>query len=137
MRDIYNHLKITQVANEAAADDTIESAIIDTQGYGSNMVVFDVGESGDTLSGSIYWTLTVEEGDDTVSFTAVDDADLHNGVDSVVIDAPAEDGVAVKFGYKGNKRYLKGVATPTGSHSNGTPIGILAVQGHAANEPVS
>ena len=35
------------------------------------------------------------------------------------------------------KRYLRAVATPTGSHSSGTPIGIVALRGTPSYSPVN
>ena len=52
-----------------------------------------------------------------------------------VIDAPTEDSRTVKFGYMGSKRFVQALATATGSHSSGTPIGIIAVQGNPSVAP--
>lgn len=137
MKDLYNNVKVTQVEIPAVKTATATSDTIDMQGFESLAVVFNVGNSADTLSGSVYWTLSLTESDDDSSYTAVSADDLHNSAATYVIDAPAEDSLAVKFGYKGNKRYVRAVATATGSHSSGTPIGIVAVQGHAAVAPVA
>lgn len=138
MKDIHNNLKITQVAVNAVASADVVSSAIDTQGFDALEVVFDVGNSGDTLSGTLYWTLKLTECDTSNgTFTDVAAADLLNGVATVVIDAPAEDSAAFKFGYRGNKRFVKGVATKTGTHTNGTPIGIIAIQGHPQIAPVA
>ncbi|MCD6035234.1 MAG: hypothetical protein K0R63_975 [Rickettsiales bacterium] len=137
MKDLYHNLKITQLSKPAVATGNVTSDSIDMQGYQSLSVLFDVGQSGDTLSGSLKWTLTAEESDNDSDFTAVGASDLHNGVASVVIDEAAEDETVVTFGYKGAKRYIRAVATKTGTHTNGTPIGIVAVQGHAGLAPVA
>lgn len=137
-KDLYNNVVVTPSDIPANRTGTLTGAAIDTAGYQSTLVCFDVGNSGDTLSGSLKWTLTVEESDASGSgYTAVAADDLHNGYASYVIDAPAEDSLIVKFGYKGNKRYLRGVATVTGSHSTGTPIGIFSVKGHPHIVPVA
>lgn len=128
MRDLYNNISVSQVLAPAVATASVTSSAIDVQGFNSAAVLFAIGASGDTLSGSIYWTLKLTECA-TVdgSYTDVVLADLHNAAATVVIDSTSEDEAVVKFGYKGNKRYLKAVATKTGTHSNGTPIGIIAV----------
>ena len=35
------------------------------------------------------------------------------------------------MGYIGGKRYIRGVIAKTGTHSTGTPIGLLVVKGDA------
>lgn len=139
-REIVSELKVTQVFVNATRTATTTSDPIDTAGYNSATVVFDIGNSGDTLSGTLYWTLSLTECDTSGgSYTAVAAADITGwaGAASYVIDAPAEDSLAVKVGYIGSKRYIKGVATATGSHSSGTPIGIISVLGGASNAPVA
>lgn len=91
--------------------------------------IVNVGQSADTLSGSLYWTFKVQESDDDNDYTDAADADViaRNGNteqagNEVVIDAPAEDEVALSFGYIGNKLYSRVVATATGTHTNGTPL---------------
>ena len=128
MRDLYNNISVSQPVVPAVATASVTSSAIDLQGFNSAAVLFAVGASGDTLSGSIYWTLKLTECDTSGGdYTDVVLADLHNAAATVVIDSNSEDETVVKFGYKGNKRYLKAVATKTGTHTNGTPIGVLAV----------
>ncbi len=137
MHDLLHNIKIQQALDPVVATATKTSAAIDLKGYGCAAVIFSVGNSGDTLSGSVKWTLKLTESDDNTTYTDVGVADMHNDAATVVIDAPAEDTLAVSFGYKGGKRYLKAVATATGTHTNGTPMAMLAVLGHAAQAPVA
>lgn len=136
MRDLYNHLQVTQVLDPATLTADANSASVDTRGFDSLMFAAAVGESGDTLSGSVYLELEVEESDDNSTWTDVADADLHNSVSGNntgtfgVIDAAAEDDAVYVTGYKGNKRYVRVVANLTGTHTNGIPVGVVAVQGH-------
>lgn len=139
-REINSELKIAQAVVNAVATTTVTSAAIDTAGFNAATVVFDIGNSGDTLSGTVLWTLTLTESDTSGgSYITVAAADLVGlgGAASYVIDAPTEDSLAVKIGYIGSKRYIKGVATATGTHTNGTPIGIVSVLGGASNAPVA
>lgn len=137
-REMVSDVKFATAIVPAVATATVTSAEIDLQGFDSATVLFDIGNSGDTLSGSVYWTLTLTESDTSGgTFTTVAAADIVGGVASHLIDAPAEDSVVVAFGYTGSKRYIKGVATKTGTHSNGTPIGIASALGHASNAPVA
>lgn len=136
MRDIYRNVLVTQHFNPAVSSVTRTSTAIDTQGFNSVNVVFAIGASGDTLSGSVYWTLKLQHSDDDSTYTDVVAADLLNSSLTVVVDSSAKDKTAYAFGYTGSKRYLKGIATPTGTHTNGTPIGMLAMRGTAAYAPV-
>lgn len=106
--------------------------------------VVDVGVSGDTLSGSVYWELELEAAADDgtgspdtwAAVTSADDVYFGNGTSSIdsggvfaLIDAPAEDDAIFSIGYvglSGEKRFVRAVITATGTHSNGTPIGITA-----------
>ena len=97
---------------------------------------FALGASGDTLSGSVYWTLKLQHCDDDATYVDVTAAELHNGSATVVVDAPGEASQTYGFGYVGGKRYVKAIATPTGTHTNGTPIGVVALKGNAALAPV-
>lgn len=141
-KDLFSNIKVSQVEIAAVKTATATSDSIDVAGFESLAVVFDVGNSGDVLSGSVYWTLSLTECDTTDgSFTAVsaDDVKVQGGTfgttSTYVIDAPSEDSRTVKFGYVGSKRFVQAVATATGSHSSGTPIGIIAIQGNPSVAP--
>lgn len=136
MRDLYHNVLVTQHLNPVTSTTTKTSTAIDLRGYNSAEVIFSLGLSGDTLSGSVFWTLKLQHSDDDSIYTDVALADLNNTSATVVIDSSTEDETAYAFGYIGNKRYLKGVATPTGTHTNGTPIGIVALRGTPAYRPV-
>ena len=143
IRDLYSNLgestPIALVTHTADADGTG----IDMQGFSSLMLVAVVGVSGDTLSGSVYIELEVEESDDDSTYTDVANADLQNTVTGTnvgtfaLIDDPAEDALTYKTGYLGNKRYIRPVVNVTGTHTNGTPITVIAIRGHAENKPVN
>lgn len=141
-KDLYSNIKLSQIAIPATKTTTVTSSEIDTAGFESLVVEFNVGNSGDTLSGSLYWTLSLTEcATSGGSFTAVAAADIRvqggtaGTTSTYVIDAPAEDSLTVKFGYMGSLRYVKAVATATGSHSSGTPMGITAIQGNPSVAP--
>jgi hypothetical protein len=137
MRDLFHNVLVTQHFNPVVSSVTRTSTAIDLQGFNSASVVFTIGQSGDTLSGTVLWTLKLQHSDDDVTYVDVPLADLTNGAATVVIDAPLEDRTAYSFGYVGPRRYLKGVATPTGTHSVGTPIGMLALRGTPSYAPVA
>lgn len=137
MRDLYRNILVTQHFNPATRTAATTCTTIDLQGYSSANVLFAVGTSGDTLSGSVYWTLKLTHSDDDSSYSDVALAELNNTAATVVIDSSAKDKTVYGFGYNGNKRYLRAVATPTGTHTNGTPLGMIALRGTAAYSPVN
>ncbi len=137
MRDLYHNVLVSQHFNPAVSTVTRTSTAIDLQGFNAANVVFAIGQSGDTLSGSVYWTLKIQHSDDDSIYTDVALTDLNNSALTVVVNSSSLDRTAYSFGYQGNKRYLKGVATPTGTHSVGTPIGILAMRDTASYMPVA
>lgn len=116
---------------------------VDTRGFDSTTIVVLVGESGDTLSGSVYIEVEVEDSPDDSAWTDCDNADLTSYVTGTntgtiaKIDAAAEDDVVVHAGYIGDKRYVRPVINVTGTHTNGTPIGAAVVNGHPHNYPVN
>lgn len=136
MRDLYHNVLVTQHFNPAVSTVTRTSTAIDLQGFNSANVVFCIGQSGDTLSGSVYWTLKLQHSDDDTTYNDVTLADLNNSALTVVVNSASLDRTAYSFGYVGARRYLKGVATPTGTHSVGTPIGMIAMRDSAAYRPV-
>jgi hypothetical protein len=135
MRDIYHNIKVTQMLSPVVATTTKTSATVDLKGFDSAVITFDIGQSGDTLSGSVYWTLAILHSDDDSSYSAVVAAELSNGANSVVVDSASLDETAHNFGYVGSKRYLRATATPSGTHTNGTPMGIVAVRGTPSYMP--
>ena len=89
-----------------------------------------VGNSGDTLSGSVKIELEVEHSDDNSTWSDCADADLTTSVTGTntgtfaVIDAPAEDSAIFQTEYLNSKRYVRVVLNVTGTHTNGTPIAV-------------
>lgn len=108
---------------------------VDTLGYESVTFGIYIGVSGDTLSGSVYITPSLEDSPDNSTWTAVAAGNLINSGLAVVDDA-AEDAVMQEVGYKGEKRYVRCLLTFTGTHTNGCPIAAVAVLGHARHMPV-
>lgn len=101
-----------------------------------------VGASGDTLSGSVKYTITLLEGDaaDGSDAVLVSDPNAVMGPAGVgkdaqgnafasgvvaVIDASDEDETIYAIQYHGTKPVIKLVITPTGTHTNGTPFATL------------
>lgn len=104
-------------------------------GYESAIAIYEVGANGDTLSGSVKKTPSVEESDDDTTYTAVAAADLIGALP--VIDANAKCSKLYVCGYKGTKKYIRVVETIAGTHTNGTPSSACIVRGHPRNAPVT
>lgn len=141
MRDLYHNVLATQVLNPVTATTTKTSSTIDMQGYNSISVVFAIGQSGDTLSTSLYWTLSLQDSPDGSTWTAVTNtayisAGIDGGTANIVLNATGTDKQAYSIGYVGPQRYIQAVATPTGSISSGVPIGIVALRGTSGYRPV-
>lgn len=116
---------------------------VDLRGFDSAMVVVNVGQSGDTLSGAVKIELELEESDDDSTYTDVADSDLgvyvagtNDGCFGVIDDA-AEDAAVYFTTYRGSKRYIRPVINVTGTHSNGTPIGAEVIKGHPHGQPLT
>ena len=116
---------------------------VDLQGYESATVMVDVGAEGDTLSSSVHFEISLEHSDDNSTFTDVAQADIVDGtissggiflkLDGTAGGNPDTAGDIFRVGYVGGKRYIRGVIAKTGTHSNGTPIGIFVIKGNARN----
>ena len=114
---------------------------VDLQGYSSAPLVAFIGAEGDTLSSSVHFEISLEHSDDNSTFTDVAQADIVDGtissggiflkLDGTAGGNPDTTGEIFRVGYVGGKRYIRGVIAKTGTHSNGTPIGILVIKGNA------
>lgn len=127
---------VSQHLSPVVSTATKTSTTVDLQGYNSANVVFSIGLAADTLSGSVYWTLKLQHSDDDSTYADLAATDLNSPSLTVVIDSSSKDRTSYSFGYQGAKRYLKAVATPTGTHTSGTPIGIMALRAVAGYAPV-
>lgn len=116
------------------------SGTVDTVGYYSKGIVVMVGQSGDTLSTSVYWQLVLQHSDDGSTFTNVSSNDVvgatvNNGV-FAVIDSNTKDETNYEVEYVGGKRYLKLTIDAVGMHSNGTPFAAYAILTSPRHAPV-
>jgi hypothetical protein len=139
MRDLHNNIEVKQALETIVVNNDSEGTgdVVDLAGYEAAELIVDVGESGDTLSGSVYFDLILKEGDasDGSGMTAVAEADVlgdwATGGIFATVDAAAEDGAVFHVGYIGSKRYIRLYVDVTGTHTNGTPIGAVVVCGRA------
>jgi len=136
MRDLFNSLDVAQVLDPVnVTADKISDRGADLKGYEGALAVVAVGVTGDTLDGSNFISLELEESEDDSTFTDVAVEDMIGGVQGssgqfALINAAAEDDTAYAVGYIGTKRYIHVVVNVTGTHTNGTPVGAVVVRGH-------
>ena len=136
MRDISN--KTSTVATQPAKVFTADAdgTTVDLKGFQSAMVVVNSGIEGDTLSGSVKFDFILEESDNDSDWSAVTSSTsvTEGSVDSsgifLTLDANAETPQCSQIGYIGGSRYIRCKIDATGSHSNGTPIGVVVVRGN-------
>jgi hypothetical protein len=134
MKDFYQNVVHDQVIDPDTITADTDGSSVDLLGYDRVVFYALIGESGDTLSGSVKIELEVEESADDSSFTDVADAHLTKYVAGTndgcfaLIDAAAEDDAVYMTEYRGSKRYVRPVINVTGTHSNGTPMGIVALR---------
>ena len=142
MRDMSGENKPVQALETQVLTGDVNGATVDLWNFNGVLLVADVGASGDVLSGSVKVELEVEESDNGTAWTDAADADLTTAVTGTntgtfaVIDDPAEDSAVYATAYKGNKRYVRVVANLTGTHTNGIPVGVVAVKGYPTFAPV-
>tara|TARA_R110000787_G_scaffold273374_1_gene381066 strand:- start:541 stop:1005 length:465 start_codon:yes stop_codon:yes gene_type:complete len=132
-KDLANNLKMTQVLDPATTSATVNTTGLDLNGANGAMINVLIGESGDTLSGSVYWDLILQDSADNSSWSAVTSntdvsfADVDSSGIYATIDAASEDDASYPIGYNGAKRYVRVAITKTGTHTNGTPIGAVGI----------
>ena len=132
--DLENTSTISQIVDPVVVSADALSTAVNQAGFTDVTALVAVGESGDTLSGTVYIELEMQESDDDSTYTACADADITNSTAGTntgtfaLIDAAAEDDAVYTSKYLGSKQYVKVNINVTGTHTNGTPIGVLAVQ---------
>jgi len=135
-RDISNRTVAVATQVPAVVTSDANGTGVDLQGFESAMVVVNTGAEGDTLSGSVKFDFILEDSDDDSTYTAVTSSTsvTEGSVDSsgifLTLDANGETPQISQIGYIGGKRYIRCKIDATGTHSNGTPIGVVVVKGN-------
>lgn len=121
-----------------SADNT--PAAVDLQGYDAAEIVIAVGVGGITFDATNKIEFVLTHSDDGTTYSNVEDADLlgvsgvSGGIIKSLIAAHAAATVS-RFGYIGNKRYLKLLADFSGTHGTGTPISALCNKEYGYDNP--
>jgi hypothetical protein len=131
-KELYSRLNVGAVLSlkpVVGTDDTTgQGAEVDLKGYGSALVLFVIGATGDTLSSSIKLLPIVEESDTSGSGYADAAANLKGAL--TLVDDNSEDVVIQAVAYKGKKRFIKPKYDFTGTHTNGIPVSIVVLRSH-------
>ena len=141
LKDLINALGVSMdVASQVLTADA-NGGGVDLIDHESCMFVGLIGASGDTLSGSVYLELEIEESEDNSTWTDAADADVRDAITGTnvgtfaKIDDPAEDVLVYKAQYVGKKRYARCVVNLTGTHTNGIPVAVMAIRGGKTEQP--
>lgn len=143
LKDFINNMKVDQVIDPVVLTGDADGASVDMKEYARCTFIALIGESGDTLGSGVRLEMEVEESDDNSSFSDAPDADVINYVAGAndgcfaVIDAAAEDDAYAICTYRGDKRYVRPVANIVGTHSNGIPVGVIAIRHGKVELPVA
>lgn len=135
LRDALNSTKVTSAFDYAARTATANGTnIIDMQGFGACTFVIQVA-GVTTADDSNYFTFTLQAGDDSgLSDGATVTAATGLIGTNQVIDATSDANKVGMMGYCGGKRYVRLVATETGTAS--AAFSATCVQQLPAVEPV-
>lgn len=143
MQDIKNNLKFVISHAPVNVKVTGNTTGVDLQGFDGGALMFDIGDNGDTFSGSVKFDLVIQDSDDDATYTDVTANTSVTGgtVDSSgifqTIDADAECEAVYGIGYVGGKRYIRGRIIGTGTHSTGTIVGATVIKGIPLHAPVT
>lgn len=140
MKDMHSGAKAMVAIGAAVLDADNTPAAIDLQGYNAAEIILSVGVGGITFTTGNKVEFTLTHSDDNSSYSAVTDADML-GVSSITdgiiktLNAAHSAAAAYRFGYVGNKRYLKLLADFSGTHSSGTPMAAVVLAGKGHDSP--
>ena len=140
-RENVNKNETEQILDPVVVKTDAVTAGVDTADCNAAKIAMLVGESGDTLSGTVYFDFILEESENNSDWSAVTDSNdvIGQTVDSsgifATIDAAAEDDVVLVVGYIGTARYFRVNIDATGTHTNGTPMGAIAEKGNLQLAP--
>lgn len=141
MRDLANNLGAKVLLPAATYDADNTPAAVDISGFGSCMILIEVGTGGITFSGTNKVEYKLTHSSDNSTYEAVTQADIllatvgTGGIIKSLTAAHASADVT-KVGYIGGRRYLKLLADFSGTHGTGTPMSAVAVLGNADFLPV-
>lgn len=138
---------VPQTLNQAASPGGLASGNIDTLGFDSlqlALILGDIDEIGGSPVGDAQIDIKVEHAADDGSgspdtYAAVASSDIDGfAVTSIghLVGSPTTDADVIRFGYIGDRRFVRVTLEPQGL-TNGGPVALVAVKGHAGLSPTS
>ena len=147
MQDLTHNIVVSNSIINAVKTAAANGTGVDLKGFEEATAIVDVGAEGDTLSGSVYFEISLEHSDDDSTYTDCVQADVINGtiaaggiwlkLDGTTGGDPDTAGGNWQIGYVGGKRYVRLVLAKTGTHSTGTPIAGVIVKSRPRNAPTT
>ena len=134
MKDIHSKMCVATLIGAATLSADNTPAAVDLQGFNAAEIILGIGVGGITFSGTNKIEFVLTHSDDDSTYTNVADADMIgvSGISNGIIKSLTAAHAAAahyRFGYKGNKRYLKLLADFSGTHGTGTPISASVIKG--------
>ena len=140
MKDFHSSMiAVLALAPEILAADKTSEAI-DLQGYNAAEIILVIGAGGIVFTNTKKIDFELTHSDDGASFDRVRDGDVLG----VALDAPGilktlkvahADAAVYRFGYRGDRRYLKVRANFGGAHDTGTMIAAIVLKGRGYDNP--
>lgn len=137
IRDFEGNIAATQILDPVVLTADTDCASVDMKGYSSVAFYALVGESGDTLDVNNYIELNVEVSTDDSTFADAPADSVTNSAGGAatgnfaLIRAATGDDTLYVTQYRGGVRYVRVEIDVTGTHTNGTPIAVLALRSKA------
>lgn len=130
MRDIKSNVDVASTLRPQVYSANGTGTAVDLLGYDSAMAVFHAGDWTDGTH-----TPKLQHSDTTAGtdFADVGTDDLQGAF--TAIDGTPDENAVQRVGYIGNKRYLRGFVTGTGT--TGAGYGMEIMRGHPARRPLS
>lgn len=139
-RDLHSHIKV--LTSESAVRSADRNAQADLYGFQSAEVLLHIGVGGITFTATNHINFFLQDSDDDSSYANVDgayilgrDTSLSTGRVHEVKAAHAAT-THHRFGYTGDKRYLRLRADFGGTHGTGTMLSVMILGGNALLEAV-
>lgn len=140
MRDLYSRIVPVLAFGPAALSADNTPVAIDLRGSHSALVELGVGIGGITFDATNKIEFVLTHSDDNVSYSNVTDADMQgvtgisNGIIKSLVAAHAAAAI-YRYGYVGNKSWLKILADFSGTHGAATPLFAQVIKGNAVYKP--
>jgi hypothetical protein len=135
MKDIHSDMAVLDVFGPVAMNADNTPAAVDLAGYQAAELVLGIGIGGITFDATNKIEFVLTHSDDDSSYSNVTDDDMlgvtgiTGGIIKSLVAAHAA-AAKYRYGYRGNKRYLKLLVNFSGTHGSATPLSaeVVAMQ---------